>query len=592
MIRPNDLIDGKYEILRLIGEGGMSRVWLARDFYLDKKWAIKEVDKGTPGSASLEVDCLVEEALLLKTLDHPMLPRVVEVLETNDAVLLVMDYVRGKPLSEVLAQHGGPLDEEDVVAWGLSLCEALGYLHSQRPPVIYRDMKPSNIMLCDDGSIRLIDFGIARARFVDGPCGPSLGTRAYAAPEQLDCNRSCDERSDIYSLGVTLGRLAGMDAAQEGARGEVQGLANVVLKATRADPEKRYQCAAEMAEGLRACGEGIAGQAFEPAEDYGQCAPGRGKGRRGLWRVIAGGAACFVACLLWLGWRGAVAVSDERDRSSLLAAAQRASREEEGGGESEAERLCRQAIEVDEGEAEPYLVLLRDVYLDDARFTLEEATRWEGIAQDHLGALEGCEGYPEVCYEAGMLYYAFFEEGEDVRGAARGARWFQACSRACTSMGEEGHRAGGTDFERLAQQADSYAVICGFYRDITLARQSGGEGEEYLKYWHALQGMVDETPNDERDETGSRDTLVQLRLCVLVCAALESPTHLTGFARSGVTRAEAEDLWAKVRSLARTMALRSGLSETEELKWKEVSDADDCITANVTTVFDAQAGIS
>ncbi|MCD7774138.1 MAG: serine/threonine protein kinase [Clostridiales bacterium] len=202
------LVDGKYEILREIGRGGMSVVYLAMDIRLNKQWAIKEIArKANDANNEIVVSSLIAEANLMKKLDHPALPRIVDIIEESNIIYVVMDYIEGEPLSKILELYGAQ-DQDVVIEWGKQLCDVLYYLHNCEPPIIYRDMKPANIMLKPDGTVKLIDFGIAReykrSKTADTE---SLGTRGYAAPEQFGGKGQTDARTDIYSFGVTLYHL-------------------------------------------------------------------------------------------------------------------------------------------------------------------------------------------------------------------------------------------------------------------------------------------------------------------------------------------------------------------------------------------------
>ena len=162
MARINEVIDGKYEIVREIGRGGMSVVYLAMDKRLSRQWAIKEFRKDEHDAVNkMNLEALLHEANIMKKLDHPTLPRIVDIIEENKSVYIVMDYIEGEPLNKVLAAYGAQPQDADI-EWAKQLSEVLDYLHTQKPPVIYRDMKPANIMLKPDGTIRLFDFGIAR----------------------------------------------------------------------------------------------------------------------------------------------------------------------------------------------------------------------------------------------------------------------------------------------------------------------------------------------------------------------------------------------------------------------------------------------
>ena len=143
------VVDNKYEIIAAIGKGGMSNVWLGRDRRLDKLWAIKEIKPNVAGrQGAANRQAIIDEANFMKRLDHPAIPRVVDIIDTGSSIFVVMDYVNGTALSKVLRQQGEPFEQEEVIDWGIQLCDVLGYLHTIHPPagypVVYRDLKPSN----------------------------------------------------------------------------------------------------------------------------------------------------------------------------------------------------------------------------------------------------------------------------------------------------------------------------------------------------------------------------------------------------------------------------------------------------------------
>ena len=195
------LVDNKYRILDVVGRGGMSVVYLARNERANKNWAIKEVRKIGEENLEVKKNSLIAETEMLKNLSHPNLPTIVDVIETNDTFLVVMDYIEGNDLGKVLGEFGAQ-PQKKVVEWGLQLCDVLEYLHTRPKPIIYRDLKPANIMLKPNGKdIMLIDFGTAReVKIADANDTISLGTRGYAAPEQFGANAKTDARTDIYCL--------------------------------------------------------------------------------------------------------------------------------------------------------------------------------------------------------------------------------------------------------------------------------------------------------------------------------------------------------------------------------------------------------
>ena len=142
-----------YEIKGIIGKGGMSTVYLAEHKRLHTRWALKEVRK----QQGARFDFLAESNIL-KRLQHPMLPRIVDIFEDEQSVYVVEDFVEGVSLDDLLKKQGR-IDEAQGTQWFNDLCGVLRYLHTQNPPIIYRDMKPSNIMLQPDGALKLIDFG-------------------------------------------------------------------------------------------------------------------------------------------------------------------------------------------------------------------------------------------------------------------------------------------------------------------------------------------------------------------------------------------------------------------------------------------------
>ncbi len=250
------IIDGKYEILKQIGKGGMSVVYLAMDNRLNKQWAIKEIKRAANGiNNEIIVSSLLAEANLMKRLDHPALPRIVDIIDDAEKLYVVMDYVEGESLDRLLIS-GGAQPQEAVIEWAKQLCDALRYLHNQKPPIIYRDMKPSNIMLKPDGNLKLIDFGIAREYKENNSADTTiLGTRGYAPPEQHGA-RQTDERADINALGMTIHQLlTGADpraadyeyfSVRKWVPDISAGLDKIIDKCTSIDPDRRYQSCDEL----------------------------------------------------------------------------------------------------------------------------------------------------------------------------------------------------------------------------------------------------------------------------------------------------------------------------------------------------------
>lgn len=251
----NEIIDSKYEILKLLNTGGMnSAIYLALDKKLNRQWAIKKVRKSSSQTTSM----LMAEASIMKNLDHPMLPRIVGIEEDPKFFYIIMDFVQGENLKAVVASSG-PQAQDTVVSWGVKLCDVLTYLHGKG--IVYRDMKPANIMLSPDGNIKLIDFGIAREYKENASEDTTaLGTEGYAAPEQYEGKGQTDARTDVYGMGITLFQLlTGVNPSsyQENIfsirlqnPNLSSGLDKIILKCTNKDPKKRYQSTEELKKAL------------------------------------------------------------------------------------------------------------------------------------------------------------------------------------------------------------------------------------------------------------------------------------------------------------------------------------------------------
>ncbi len=258
-------VDNRYKILREIGRGGTSCVYLAENTRVHNYWAIKEVYKSSITGEGVESKTLIAESSLLTKLRHPGLPSIIDVIDCDQTFLIVMEYIDGISLDKLL-ENNGAQSQNDVLKWGQQLCDVLEYIHGQQPSIIYRDMKPANVMLKPDGNIVLIDFGMAREfKGYNTHDTTMLGTHGYAAPEQYSGNRQSDARTDIYGLGVTLYHLVtGRDPCQPPYIDSIRSanpalspqLDQIIQKCTELDPDKRYQNAHELSNALKAVAQG------------------------------------------------------------------------------------------------------------------------------------------------------------------------------------------------------------------------------------------------------------------------------------------------------------------------------------------------
>jgi eukaryotic-like serine/threonine-protein kinase len=275
VLLPGNLLGSRYRIIELIGEGGYGAVYKAQDerFQAQRLVAIKEISETqlSPRKRAKALQDFRHEANLLVQLKHPNLPNVSDVFEEGGKAYLVMEFIEGKTLEEVQEEEEQPLDESLVMGWASQLCAVLHYLHTRPQPIIFRDMKPGNVMVMADGEVKLIDFGIARIFKEAGKQDTTLlGSRGYAPPEQYGLGQS-DARSDIYALGATiydlLTKKLPIDAISRHANPKLftpprrlnpnisSAVEAVILKAMAKDPRKRYQTAAEMQQAIAATGQ-------------------------------------------------------------------------------------------------------------------------------------------------------------------------------------------------------------------------------------------------------------------------------------------------------------------------------------------------
>lgn len=259
----NQIINGRYKVLQPLGEGAMSSVYLVSDLRLrGAEWALKELKlSAVPHDELTEALALfAREGEILKELKHPGLPQLIDFYSDGGKNnYIVMERVRGKTLDEVLGGRVLPLRAEEAVPIALQAAHVINYLHSQNPPVIFRDLKPSNLMLTDSGRVCFIDFGIARFyKETQSKDTQELGTPGFCAPEQYRGHSNL--RSDIYSLGVTLFYLLTLKDPQSfnfsfpllsdlNPQAPAQ-LSPILERCLQIDPEKRYSSARELSNAL------------------------------------------------------------------------------------------------------------------------------------------------------------------------------------------------------------------------------------------------------------------------------------------------------------------------------------------------------
>lgn len=390
MIKLGQIVDERYEILKEIDRGGMSIVYLASDNRLKKSVALKDIRKSNKIDSRVLLNCLKAEVNLLKGLDHPNLPNVYDIIEGDDHIYVIMDYIEGESLKKKIEREK-VISHEEVIDYAIQLSSVLDYLHTRKGnPIIYRDMKPDNIMLTPEGRIKLIDFGIS-IKSDEESSALSFATNLYASPEQL-LRKKTDCRTDIYSLGVTLYYLVtGINKKVNPSLPPIrtinpslpEGFERIISKCIQENPEDRYESCEKLLYDL----ENIE----KLTSDY----------KKNVVKRIAPfliSTTLFIASLsvTLVGLNGIKSTNLDNYKAIL----NEASSNLVDGNNSKAIELLDKAItEVDSSRAEAYVNLL-DIYINMGN-TKEGIAKIESYINDKYGRVDKNN---EVLFKLGMTY--------------------------------------------------------------------------------------------------------------------------------------------------------------------------------------------
>lgn len=497
MLEIGALVDGKYKILNKVGQGGMSVVYLAMNEKANKQWAIKEVRKDGIKDFEVVKQGLIVETDMLKKLSHPSLPSIIDVIEDENTFLIVMDYIQGNHLGKALEEFGAQ-PQENVIEWAKQLCDVLYYLHTRTPAIIYRDMKPSNVMLKPDGNVTLIDFGTAREfkekNLADTTC---LGTVGYAAPEQFGGMGQTDARTDIYCLGATLYHLVtGMNPCEPPYEirpiREINpslsgGLERIIMKCTQRNPEDRYQSCAELM------------YALEHYDEIDDVYRRKQKRKLGAFITTVSLAAICGITSLW-GYFSAEGKKSENYDYILKAA--------------ETSEDFYEAILTDPTRTEAYLELNKTLTADFA-LSREEGQILQqlqlGLSQknakgfstnvDVLKELKenNKTGYADVCYQLGESFMFYYEVNTDYDRYANAAKWFSETTDSYEIAAvycdiadclELINQYSGAKVKQMEKMYEEYARLWTMVGELRVKVEEFDSIDSKLQVWNEINNMI------------------------------------------------------------------------------------------------------
>lgn len=566
MLEIGSLVDGKYKILSEIGHGGMSVVYMAINEKANKTWAVKEVRKDGRMDFNIVRQGLMAEIDTLKRLKHPYLPSIVDVIEDDETFIIVMDYVEGRSLDKILEEHGVQ-QESVVVEWAKQLCDVLGYLHSRTPAIIYRDMKPANVMLKPDGTVTLIDFGTAKNYEINYGETTGIGTIGYAAPEQYigsGLGRT-DARTDIYCLGMTLYHLL---TGQDPCRNLIsdtsiravnpalsRGLDSIIRKCTAHQPEDRYQSCEELMYDL---------------ENYEILEPLYKKKQKRKFSIFIGTLAASVLCVAaGLTFHFAASAKASETYNNLL---YEASRSVDYDTKISLYEQCMELPDMG-GRKDAYLGMIQTFKENDAVFTVEEANLLEKYIMNHKDELQANKrDYTEICFETGKLFWYYYDYGDgsdnQVTRAKSAIEWFQDVVDQAPQ-----------DYENLGM-AKAYASIGMFYRDITTNITEASDKGNYKPLFDNLTELIPAVA-----ENADENEIVRLELVELARGALQQ--YATKFKVDGVTEQEILSLYQQLEQV--TDAIQTTTDVTDAKRSTIKSLMPDTLTA-IRTAYGTDAG--
>ena len=516
MANIGDIIDGRYKILEEIGHGGMATVYLAMDIELKSNWVLKEIRRAKNES---KYEKALREARLMSEFKCRGIPIIVNIIEheSGQIAYIVMEYLPGKSLQDIMLERGSALPENFVIDAAIAVCDILNYLHTSDPPIIHRDIKPANIVYVEsDNSFWLLDFGeakkLTKETYRDEK---ATGTLEFMAPEQMsermNGRQVSNQLSDIFSLGASIFYMVtGQISTQSTISKQYYSildidntvsptLSRIVSKAMEIMPTSRYHDVVEFKADLVECTEEVQKKRREAISNI----------RRTAFIL----AASVLMLLGGTAFRMADSARNDRSYDELIRSAQSAS-----GDVSKKTQDALDAIELKPDNLEPYEAL-RTLYESDNVFTTEEEAKFQAVVTPNRDKLSEDKDYSEFAYNVGTMYLIYYTQPAD--SYIKAMDWFSSVKGS------------------QEKSARVYLKIGEFDRDITKKLMTGNESGEFSKQWDSLNEALSLAKDQNND-------LLLMAVCKKTISAMDE--YCMKFKKDGITEEQMNDMLGEIKS--------------------------------------------
>ena len=434
MVKKGELI-GRYRVDEIIGSGGMSRVYKVKDMRVGTYLAMKEIAIKDDSFQSAGY----AEAFVLKNANHPALPRIVDILRTEDSYCVVMDFIDGINLEEYVKKYGG-FPEREVIKIGASILDCLIFLHTKK--ILYRDLKPSNIMITKNNEIKLIDFGIS-ASFEEGG-SEKRASKCFAPPEQL-IGKNVGEAGDIYALGATLKYILKNNPSP--------GMICFLNKSLKTEPEERYKSANAALKALNR---------IKTLND---------EEVKRLKRTVS--KNIFFLLMFSVSLTGVLLCMKVKTKKAEYEALKNAACESPDSDVRKANLLRL----IEKEPCDEWYLRLFDEYRNDYVFDDEEALEAEELLSRDIRKIKE-EDFKNISESLGRLYLFYYRGNDENENYMRATYWFD---KAFISESDR----------------DVYSRIGHFLSEIQMMILEGKDAGMYLKYYSDLNVILNDVSGKE-----------------------------------------------------------------------------------------------